>query len=441
MINKNKYKKRLSIILFIALIFNIYILTIELTGGLYKEYNIAIGDDYTLDLKFPIFLSLTEESKNSIIEINQLNHQNSKFNINKTIQLKTISEGTTNLQQKIFGFVPYRNIKVNVVPQLRVIPGGHSIGVKLNTEGVLVVGIATITDENGQVHNLADSKGIMIGDTLIAIDGVKVSNADHVSEIIKRSEGKELSLLFKRDSKEFTISVYPVRSAEDQQYRLGLWIRDKTAGVGTLSFYEPETKKFGALGHAITDIDTGKILPIKDGEIIKSRVVSIEQGKRGKPGEIRGVFYETNEPIGKLEKNTDFGVYGELKKNLENELYKKAISIAYQHEIKVGPAHILTTLDSNKIEKYEIEIIKINPQTKIDGKSMIIRVTDKELLNKTGGIIQGMSGSPIIQDEKLVGAVTHVLINDPTKGYGIFIEWMLEESEIFDKYFKNVVEN
>lgn len=416
-----------------VIVFNLYIFIVGFTGALNQEYNISIGDDYTINQKFPLFLSSIESNKNNIIEINRLDQSKISLYLDRSIKLKTLEKGTANLQQKVFGFVPYRNIRVNVVPQIKVIPGGHSIGVRLNTDGVLIVGITHITDENGQVYNLAESSGIQIGDSLIAINDIKINDASHVVDIIKESEGRELKLTFKRDHKNFNTKLTPVKSIEDQQYRLGLWVRDKTAGVGTMSFYEPQTKKFGALGHAITDIDTGKILSIKNGEVIRSRVISIEQGKRGKPGEIRGVFYETDEPLGKLEKNSDYGVYGELQNEIDNDLYKNTIAIGFQHEIKEGPAHILTTLDSNTIEKYDIEIIKVNPQEKINGKSMIIRIVDKKLLEKTGGIIQGMSGSPIIQNGKLIGAVTHVLINDPTKGYGIFIEWMLEESGIFDK--------
>lgn len=426
----------------IMMVLTFYLSFIEVTGGLYKEYHISIGNDYTLNQRFPLFLSFSDSNNSiapSIIELTQLNP--SKFQFNRSFYIKTLDEGTASLQLKILGFVPYRNIKVNVVPELQVIPGGHSIGVRLNTDGVLVVGTTEITDSNGMIHNLADVAGIRIGDSLIAINNIKVNNAVHVGEIIKDSDGTELKLTLKRDGKSYTTSITPIQSMEDQQYRLGLWVRDKTAGVGTMSFYHPKTKKFGALGHAITDIDTGKVLSIRDGEVVKSRVVSVEQGKRGKPGEIRGVFYDTHEPIGKLEKNTDYGVYGELLYSLQNEFYKNPIPIAYQHEIKQGPAHILTTIENDKIEKYQIEILKVNTQTKIDGKSIVIRITDRRLLEKTGGIIQGMSGSPIIQNNKVVGAVTHVLINDPTKGYGIFIEWMLEESGIFDRDVKKIVEN
>lgn len=437
MIGKKNY---IRYTLYVTIIFIIYISIFNICGNLNKEYNISIGDDYILNQRFPLYLSFSNFDNNTIIEFNKLGHVKKVFSWDRSVKVTTLEKGTTIFQQKILGFVPFRNIKVNVVPELRVIPGGHSIGVKLNTEGVLIVGVTEVTNEDGQAYNLAESGGIEIGDLLIAINGEKIKNANHVGNMIKNSEGKKIVLTIKRDSKIITTSLVPVKSFEDQEYRLGLWIRDKTAGVGTMSFYEPNSKMFGALGHAITDIDTGKILSIKDGELIKSRVVSIEQGKRGKPGEIKGVFYETKEPLGRLEKNTNYGVYGELQEDLKNELYDKPIIIGYQHEINEGKAYILTTLNENKIEKFEIEIVKINIQPRIGGKSMIIRIVDKDLLNKTGGIIQGMSGSPIIQNNKLVGTVTHVLINDPTRGYGIFIEWMLEESGIFDKNFKKIVE-
>ncbi|MCC5909927.1 MAG: SpoIVB peptidase [Clostridiaceae bacterium] len=437
--NKKRYQKTVGLLMSIFMIVTLYIFFVEITGGLNREYNISIGDNYTLNQRFPILLSTTDSNENSIVEIIQLNHSKSRFS--KSLQLNTIDKGTTSLQLKVLGLIPYRNIRVNVVPELQVMPGGQSIGVKLNTDGVLVVGTTQIIDQEGKHHDLAQEAGIRIGDSLISINNIKVNDAVHVGEIIKDSYGEKLQLVLKRDSKKYTTSISPIQSIEDNKYRVGLWVRDKTAGVGTMTFYHPETKKFGALGHAITDVDTGSLLSIKDGEVVRSRVISVQQGKRGKPGEIRGIFYDTNDPIGKLEKNTNFGVYGELLDDLENQIINTPLPVAYQHEIKEGPAHILTTVESNKMERYNIEILKVNNQSKANSKSMVIKVTDEKLLEKTGGIVQGMSGSPIIQDGKIIGAVTHVLINNPTQGYGIFIEWMIEESGIYDKIFKKVVEN
>jgi len=404
--------------------------TLEIINNINSEYNITIGDEYALRARFPLGFSLPADDINKILEVNQVKNVANSILANKNIfELKTLDKGTANLQLKILGLIPYKNIKINVVPKIKIIPGGQSVGVRLNTDGVLVVGTADITDDNFKTHNLASISGIKTGDTLAKINDIKVQNASHVGEIVRASDGDKLSLSIIRNRKEFVIDVNPIKSEEDGEYRLGLWVRDKTAGVGTLSFIHPDSGKFGALGHAITDVDTGVLLSIKNGEIVRSRVVSIEQGKRGIPGEIKGVFYETNNPIGKIEKNTQLGVYGELFPDVEGIGKQKSMPIAYQHEIKEGKAFILTTLDDNTVEKFEIKITKINLQTKPDSKSMIIKITDKRLLEKTGGIIQGMSGSPIIQDDKIIGVVTHVLVNDPTKGYGVFIEWMISESE------------
>ncbi|HZK38288.1 MAG TPA: SpoIVB peptidase [Clostridia bacterium] len=428
-----RLKTLLAVSLTIFFMFFMCMYTLEIINNVNPEYNISIGDEYALRARFPLGFSMPADDINKIIEVNQVKNVANSILKNKNIfELKTLDKGTANLQLKILGLIPYKNIKINVVPQIKIIPGGQSVGVRLNTDGVLVVGTADITDDNFKTHNLASISGIKTGDTLAKINDIKVQNASHVSEIVKASDGGKLSLSIIRNGKEFIIDVNPIKSEEDGEYRLGLWVRDKTAGVGTLSFIHPDSGKFGALGHAITDVDTGILLSIKNGEIVRSRVVSIEQGRRGIPGEIKGVFYETNNPIGKIEKNTQLGVYGELLPNVEDIDKQESMPIAYQHEIEEGKASILTTLDDNKVEEFDIEITRINLQTKPDSKSMIIKITDKRLLEKTGGIIQGMSGSPIIQNDKIIGVVTHVLVNDPTRGYGVFIEWMISESEAID---------
>ncbi|KAB3537395.1 SpoIVB peptidase [Alkaliphilus pronyensis] len=416
----------------LLIIFLFYALVFEIRNNLPTEYNIQIGESHTINTTFPFFLSF-DETIADIVEIKTINNEASNF-LSNEIQLKSLEKGTKELRYNIFGLIPYKTVRVNVVPKTYLYPGGQSIGVRLNTEGVLIVGIAEIQDNMGVRHNLAEGNGIRIGDSLMAINGEAVENKYHVIELLQNSNGEEVKLTIKRDDKYFDTTIKPVKSVDDEKYKLGFWVRDKTAGVGTLTFFHEESKKFGALGHAITDIETGKILSVKDGEIIKSKVVSIQEGKKGRPGEIRGLFYELDKPLGKLYINSIHGIYGELINNISNNEYLKPLEIAYQHEITEGPAYILTTLDDNKVEKYSIEIVKINNQSKANTKSMIIRVTDPKLLEKTGGIVQGMSGSPIIQKGKLVGAVTHVLINDPTSGYGIFIQWMVDESGIFDKY-------
>lgn len=425
--------KVLSRLFFSLLVFLLlYVFVFELSGSIPGEYNIGVGEEYVIDTRFPMTLAHKLDN-NEIVEIDKLNKSLLGLaNLNDQLKLKTIEKGSVDLKYNILGFIPYKTLRVNVVPKIYLHPGGHSIGVRLNTEGVLIVGIAEIVDEAGVKHNLAEGGGIRIGDSLLEIDGKAIKSKYHIIEVLQASEGEAVKLTLQRNDKLFETEVAPIKSAEDNTYKLGLWVRDKTAGVGTLTFFHEETKKFGALGHAITDVETGSILSVKNGDIIKSKVVSIQQGKKGSPGEIRGLFYDVDSPIGKLEKNTAHGIYGEIEKHfLQNESITP-LEIAYQHEIKEGPATILTTLDNNEIEEYSIEIIKVNSQPKANIKSMVIKVTDERLLKTTGGIVQGMSGSPIIQNNKIVGAVTHVLVNDPTRGYGIYIQWMVEESGIFD---------
>jgi len=244
--------------------------------------------------------------------------------------------------------------------------------------------------------------------------------------------GNELELTFIRDESTFVVNLSPIKTAKESKYRLGFWIRDRSSGVGTLTFYHLESGKFGALGHAVTDVDTGSVLSIKDGEIINSKIIDIKEGEKGRPGEIKGIFNNTDKPIGSLIENTSSGIFGKTLMDIEELTILPALEIAYQHEIKKGKAYILTTLDDNKIGKYDIEIQKINYQSRPDGKGMVIKIIDERLIGKTRGIVQGMSGSPIIQDNKIVGAVTHVFVNDPLRGYAIFIEWMIEELRSFD---------
>ncbi|WP_130863733.1 SpoIVB peptidase [Bacilliculturomica massiliensis] len=322
--------------------------------------------------------------------------------------------------------LPLKDITVSVLPQKTLVVGGQSVGVRMDVKGVLVVGLEEIEGEDGTRVNPGLEAGLQIGDSILTIDGDKVDNAAAVSEKINKVRD-EVKLKIKRKDKIMNVTLSPVRSADDGRYKMGVWVRDRTAGIGTLTYYDPLNKAFGALGHAITDPDTSTILPVADGELLNAKVESVKQGKAGDPGEIRGIFYEADAPLGLLKGNSSYGIFGSAYDEISNPIYPEPLAIGYQNEIKKGPAYILTTLDGNTVEKYSISIEKINHQTKPDTKSMVIRVTDKRLLEKSGGIVQGMSGSPIVQNDKIIGAVTHVFVNDPEKGYGIFIEWMLSE--------------
>lgn len=315
---------------------------------------------------------------------------------------------------------------ISVLSEKVLMPGGQSVGVKMDVKGVLIVGLQEIETITGEVVNPGLLSGLQIGDTILEINGQKVYRAAEVQKVVNKIRG-EVLLKLQRKNDIIEISLTPVIAKTDNMYKLGIWVKDKTAGIGTLTYYDPQNDYFGALGHAITDPETSAILPVAEGELVNSKVESVKQGKIGEPGEIRGIFYEADAPLGSLRKNTEFGIFGDLYGGIPNTYYKEPLPIAYQESVTIGPAYILTTLDNNKVECFEIEIEKLTKQSKPDTKSMTIKVTDKRLLKKSGGIVQGMSGSPIIQNGRLIGAVTHVFVNNPEKGYGIYIEWMLEE--------------
>lgn len=325
--------------------------------------------------------------------------------------------------------IPFKDITISVMPEKMLIPGGHSVGVRMDVRGVLVVGLEEIEASSGEITNPGLAAGLQIGDSILEIDGNRVNNAREVTVQINKIQ-KEVKLKVQRKEETLDIMVTPVLSVDDDQYKIGVWVKDRTAGIGTLTFYNPSDNTFGALGHAITDPETGTVLPVAQGELLNAKVESVKQGRAGAPGEIKGIFYEADAPLGKLGKNTDYGIFGKTYDPIENSMYQKPMPIGYQNEVEKGKAYILTTLEGNQIEKYEISIEKITKQTKPGTKGMVIKVTDKRLLEKSGGIIQGMSGSPIIQNDKIIGAVTHVFVNDPEKGYGIFIEWMLQSSNV-----------
>jgi stage IV sporulation protein B len=325
--------------------------------------------------------------------------------------------------------LPLKEVTISVLPEKVLIPGGHSVGVRMNVKGVLVVGLEEIETPEGDFVNPGLDAGLQIGDNILEVNGIKVNNAGEVKQVINEIKD-DVRLKVQRKDDIMSINITPVLSIDDNLYKIGVWVKDKTAGIGTLSYIDPSNNTFGALGHAITDPETGTVLSVAKGELLNSKVESVKQGKAGSPGEIKGIFYESDKPLGKLTINTEYGIFGKSYEPITNPLYEKPLQIGYQNEVKKGPAYILTTLEGDKIEKYNITVEKINRQSKASTKSMVIKVTDERLLEKSGGIIQGMSGSPIIQNNKIIGAVTHVFVNDPKKGYGIFIEWMLNYSDV-----------
>ncbi|MFL0251552.1 SpoIVB peptidase [Clostridium neuense] len=330
----------------------------------------------------------------------------------------------------ILGILPVKTVNLKAVPKIKLYPGGQPVGIKLSTKGVLIVGFSDINTLQGKIPSPAAKAGLQIGDSLIKVNNQNVLNSKDLANKISKSEKEQLNLTIERKGEFIEKKVPKIKSEDDENYKIGLWVRDSTAGIGTLTFYYDKGNQFAALGHPITDVDTGTILKINSGNLINSSVVSVRKGVKGTPGEIRGIFVNEESPIGAIYKNTICGVFGKGSNSIKSSIDKKPIEIGLRNEIKAGEAQILTTINGDKPEAYSIQIEKLFDQQEPGPKSMIIRVTDQRLLKKTGGIVQGMSGSPIIQNGKIVGAVTHVLVNKPEVGYGIYIEWMLKSSGI-----------
>ena len=417
--SKSKY-----LLIFISIL--ILVITLQSNEILFYPTNLKIikGENKDLNISFPF--SVDDNTETGIVDTIYNEGSNG---LNKSLTLNGVDKGQTNLELKLLGLIPIKNYNVNVVDRPMVVPGGNAIGVRMNTKGVLVVAVTDIIDTSGNRVSPARNAGLKVGDSIIEINGEKIVSSEQVVDILNESKDKEVELLVLRNKGEFKTLSSPIKCLQDNAYRLGIWVRDKTSGIGTMTFYHEESDTFGALGHGITDVDTGKLLNVEKGLIMNAKISEVEQGQKGTPGEIRGVFYKTDDVLGEIEINTDFGIFGSLIDNNGEIKNSEKIPIGFKEEVEIGKAHIYTTLDGEEVGKYDIEIIKLENQQESSQKSMTIGITDEDLLKKTGGIVQGMSGSPIIQNGKLIGAVTHVFVNEPTKGYGLYIEWMLDNCD------------
>ena len=403
-------KKNLKKIITIILLFTIYAYILAISN---IPNNMVIFEGETLNINTLLGLKINVKDSESI-------------QVSATESNKIDTAGKTTAEVSLFNNILIKNVDVDVLPKTKVIPVGSMAGLKLYTNGVLVVGMSEIEGNDSKKYKPYENTGIKEGDTIIEINSDKVESTVDLIQKVNNSNGKDINLKYIHEQETKECSITPVK-VSNSQYKLGLWVRDSAAGVGTVTFYDTETKSFGALGHGITDIDTEKLINIGSGEFVTTRIVNIIKGENGSPGRIQGSI-ENGQNIGIISKNTKFGIYGQVN-NLSslNIDSSKEMEVALRDEIKLGKASILCSLDNQNIESYEIEIEKIYKQNNYDNKSMQIKVTDPKLLEKTGGIIQGMSGSPIIQNGKFIGAVTHVLVNNPQEGYGVFGDLMIKQ--------------
>lgn len=361
------------------------------------------------------------------------------------VRIVPLGRGETSLEVRLLDLIPVKRLLVDVVPEVRVVPGGQAIGVLLASRGVVVVGHYPVVDTDGRRHYPARDAGIEVGDVIVSINGKAVESKAEVEATIDRvgRSGRPVEIGVVRGSKSITLRVRPVaveeggtpgisRGAEDIiKYRVGMWVRENAAGVGTLSFYEPRSGVYCALGHVITDVATNRDVDVRRGKIVQAHILGIHQGSHGQPGEKVGSFGGETDVIGTIERNTKFGIFGTLLATLHNPHFPGAIPIALADEVTPGPADIYTVIEDNRIERFRIEIQRVTRHPTPQIKGLVIKIADERLLQVTGGIVQGMSGSPIIKDGKLVGVLTHVFVSDQTRGYGVLAEWLARDAGLF----------
>lgn len=327
------------------------------------------------------------------------------------------------LSCKLLGYLPFKEVKVTPVDDREIYVSGSNIGIYMETNGVLVIDTGEIQDENGETKS-PSGNSIQPGDYIVAFNEQKVTDKKELISDLTCLQEDVVVLKVNRQGETIPVSVKPVKDVKGD-YKLGLWVRDDTQGIGTLTYVEADGN-YGALGHGISDIDTDELLDISGGTLYKAQVLAVNKGSKGNPGELAGLIrYEDKNILGNITENTQNGIYGKFYKGMEEGIVLKKMPVAHKQEVQTGDATILTCVDG-QVREYEAQIKRIDMNHEDTNKSFVIQVTDEQLLNLTGGVVQGMSGSPILQNGKVVGAVTHVFVQDSTSGYGIFIENMLK---------------
>ena len=392
------------------------------------EIRLTENTEHRLAFQAPLRATITSDTVEALMVNHHFAEGPIRVNLQDPVWIESVGSGTATMTLSAFGF-PLREVTLDILPNLKVVPGGITVGVRINTDGVMVLGTGAVTDINGNQHNPSYGK-LRAGDLILSANGRDLTSKEDLVAAIAESNDT-LTLQIKRDNETSWTTINPIESGRGNM--IGSWVRDSTQGIGTITYFNPSTGTFGALGHGIMDVDTKKLMSVKSGYITAARITSIKKGARGKPGELVGEI-ETNNILGKVKTNSPVGIYGEMTES--GILYTQPIEkdehlvlVAKQDQIEEGPAIIRTNVVENEVREFTIYIDSVNRFTTDDTKSMVIRITDPELLKLTGGIVQGMSGSPILQNGKLIGAVTHVFVQDPTKGYGIFIENMIRQDQ------------
>ncbi|MGM0471979.1 MAG: SpoIVB peptidase [Bacillota bacterium] len=426
---RKKYLIYLSICLVLISLFTPKFLTLI---GFPEDVQIIKGHQQLLDIDFPFPVYIrTKESQHLTINGQSVGENYFKVDLGKPLAIKSLAVGKVDLEFNLFGLIPIREATVKVIPQVKVYPSGESIGVVLKSQGVIVVKKSYVVGSNDQKYYPAREAGIEVGDRILAVNGEKVTNKESLAQSISyyAQRQEEITIKLNRDGNLLFKKLKPKKNYAGR-YMVGIYIDDGATGVGTMTFYDPRSKRFGALGHMITTPSSRTKLPVRTGKIVQADISGIQRGSSGLPGEKLGTFLDEQQLLGRITKNDRFGVYGKVVNSEANRHFSEPIPVATALQVKRGPAKIYTVVAGNQVKEFDIQILKVVKQYQPHEKGLVIKITDDDLLEQTGGIVQGMSGSPIVQEGKLVGAVTHVFMNDSTKGYGVLAEWMIEKAGI-----------
>lgn len=420
---KKQYRRTLYIVLIMDLILLVVLSYIYLQKKIPENIFLFQNRQESFDFSLPIEANISEDDVEVICNSSEQVKDNIVFSFEEPFSLLSQKKGSYDICLKLFGVLPIKDINVKVIEQKKLIPSGQAIGIEVNTKGIMVLGTGKITGMDGITYEPAKNI-INSGDYIQKVNKIDITTKEELVYQLSKITKKKVVLTIHRNGKNIEV-VVPAVETKTGEYKLGIWVRDDTQGIGTLT-YITEDGTYGALGHGINDVDTGLLMDIKEGFIYEAGIYRIVKGQKGTPGEIAGYIKKSSDSkLGTIIENSSSGIKGEFVREKMTE--KKLFRIGLKQDVKEGTASILCELGDG-VKEYEVSIDKINLNSQSNSKGMVLQITDPKLLEKTNGIVQGMSGSPIIQNGKVIGAVTHVFVNDPTRGYGIFIENMLEQN-------------
>jgi len=423
------YRRFLKIVLTVTLLTILGISYKQIYDSIPSTIRLKAGVEQILDLNVPVEGTIMKSiGSDRAVEVSEQGESNIPsdsiyINLNNAVSLMANDTQAYRMNLKLFGFIPFKQVDIEVIQDMMLYPVGRPVGIYVKTDGVLVIGVGEFEGPDGKQQSPAKYL-LKSGDYILKVDGVEVEGKDQFIQTVEESQGEKLVLTVRRGEEEFELSIRPELN-QSAEYKLGVWVRDNAQGVGTVTFVD-EQGNFGALGHGISDVDTSALMMLKSGTLYQTEIIAIKKGSNGTPGEITGMIeYSDRYILGEITANTEKGIYGVCSNELWENGVGEALPIGLKQEIKKGAAQILCCV-GKEAKYYDVEIKEVYLQNNNVNRGILLEVTDPELLATTGGIVQGMSGSPVIQNGKLVGAVTHVLVNDPTRGYAIFIENMLE---------------